>query len=194
MIQQMLAIWSLTLEGGKKRTKFFTLRIQITKGKIEVQFHMYNIICETNRQSRFDAWCRMLGAGALRWPRGMVRDYHIVHGILHTRILEWVAFPFSRGSSQPMDWTQVSCIAGGFFTSWATRESQPLLLAKKQHMTNCYQNTNLVPDASWGQTIPKHQSLEQRCKEVGHPGLKNLKLLRSSQLSPFLLKAGERHG
>ena len=36
------------------------------------------------------------------------------------RILEWVAFPFFRGSSQPWDRTQVSCIAGGFFTSWAT--------------------------------------------------------------------------
>ena len=44
----------------------------------------------------------------------------IVHGILEARILEWVeciAFPFSRGSSQPRDQTQVSCIAGGFFTS-----------------------------------------------------------------------------
>ena len=39
------------------------------------------------------------------------------------RILEWVAFPFSRGSSQPRDQTQASCIAGGFFTSWATREA-----------------------------------------------------------------------
>ena len=46
------------------------------------------------------------------------------HGIFQARILEWVAFPFSRGSSQPRDWTQVSCIAGGFFTSWATREAQ----------------------------------------------------------------------
>ena len=35
----------------------------------------------------------------------------------------WVAFPFSRGSSQPRDWTQVSRIAGGFFTSWATMEA-----------------------------------------------------------------------
>ena len=48
-------------------------------------------------------------------------DY-MVHGILQARILEWVAFPFSRGSSQPNDRTQVSCITGGFFTSWATRE------------------------------------------------------------------------
>ena len=43
-------------------------------------------------------------------------DY-TVHGILQARTLEWVAFPFSRGSSQPRDQTQVSCIAGGFFTS-----------------------------------------------------------------------------
>ena len=48
----------------------------------------------------------------------------IVHGILQARILEWVAFPFSRGSSQPRDQTQVSHIANGFFTSWATREAQ----------------------------------------------------------------------
>ena len=47
-----------------------------------------------------------------------------VHGILQARILEWVAFPFSRGSSQPRDRTQVSPITGRFFTSWATREAQ----------------------------------------------------------------------
>ena len=47
-------------------------------------------------------------------------DY-VVHRILQARILEWVAFPFSSGSSQPMDRTHVSRIAGGFFTSWATQ-------------------------------------------------------------------------
>ena len=46
-----------------------------------------------------------------------------VHGILQARILEWIALPFSVGSSQPGDWTQVSHIAGGFFTIWATREA-----------------------------------------------------------------------
>ena len=46
-----------------------------------------------------------------------------VHGTLQTRILEWVAFPFSRGSSQPRGRTQVSLIAGKFFTSWATWEA-----------------------------------------------------------------------
>ena len=43
-------------------------------------------------------------------------DY-TVPGILQARILEWVAFPFSRGSSQPRDQTQVFRIVGGFFTS-----------------------------------------------------------------------------
>ena len=50
-------------------------------------------------------------------------DYTI-HGILQARTLEWVAIPFSRGSSQPTDQTQVSFIAGGFFTSLTTREAQ----------------------------------------------------------------------
>ena len=44
--------------------------------------------------------------------------------ILQARILEWVAYPFSRGSSQPRNQTRVSCIAGGFFNNWATREAQ----------------------------------------------------------------------
>ena len=54
------------------------------------------------------------------------KDY-TVHGVFQARVLEWVAFPFSRGSSQPRDWTQVSCIAGRFFTSWATREALNML-------------------------------------------------------------------
>ena len=47
-----------------------------------------------------------------------------VHGILQARILEWVTVPFSRGSSQPRDQSQVCHIAGGFFTSWATNAPQ----------------------------------------------------------------------
>ena len=53
-------------------------------------------------------------------------DY-TVHGILQARILEWLAFPFSRGSSQHRDCTQTSRIAGGFFTSWATRGGPRIL-------------------------------------------------------------------
>ena len=39
------------------------------------------------------------------------------------RTLEWVAYPFSSGSSWPRNWTRVSCIAGRFFTNWATKEA-----------------------------------------------------------------------
>ena len=46
-----------------------------------------------------------------------------IHGIHQARILEWVAISFSRGSSQPRDWTQVSHIAGRCFNLWATREA-----------------------------------------------------------------------
>ena len=49
---------------------------------------------------------------------------YIVHGILQTRILEWVTVPFSRRSSQPRDQTQRSRNAGEFFTVWATREGR----------------------------------------------------------------------
>ena len=58
------------------------------------------------------------------------------------RILEWVAYPFSRGSSQPRGWTGVSCIAGEFFTSWATREA-------------CRQRkASLIPVSSWATILP----------------------------------------
>ena len=50
-------------------------------------------------------------------------DY-TVRGILQAGILEWIAFPVSRGSSQPRDRTQVSCIAARFFTNRAIREAQ----------------------------------------------------------------------
>ena len=57
-------------------------------------------------------------------PRDCSPPGFSVHGILQARILEWVAIPFSRGSSQPRDWTLVSYIASRFFTIWATREAQ----------------------------------------------------------------------
>ena len=51
-----------------------------------------------------------------------------VHGILQARMLEWVAIPFSRGSSRPMDQTQVSCITGRFFTIGAIGEAHYLYI------------------------------------------------------------------
>jgi len=49
-------------------------------------------------------------------PQAIAHQVPLSIGILQARILEWVAMPSSRGSSQPRDQTQVSGIAGGFFT------------------------------------------------------------------------------
>ena len=54
-----------------------------------------------------------------------------VRGILQARILEWVAISFTRGSSRPRLHTWVSCIAGSFFTVWATREAQKYIQCVK---------------------------------------------------------------
>ena len=58
-------------------------------------------------------------------PMGCSLPGSSVHGIFQARVLEWVAISFSRGSSRPRDWTQVSCIAGRRFTIWATWEAPP---------------------------------------------------------------------
>ena len=137
----------------------------------------------------------------LLWPCGL----YTVHGILQARILEWVAFPFSRGIfptqglnpglvhcrwilsqlshkgsprilnwvaypfssrfSWPRNWTRVSCIAGGFFTNWATRTSEKLhfflahfsnhdmhasfmfndILVSKDHQRMCCRSLKRIP-------------------------------------------------
>ena len=56
-------------------------------------------------------------------PWTVVSQAPLSMGILQAEILEWVAIPFSKGSSHARDWTQISCIAGGFFTVWANREA-----------------------------------------------------------------------
>ena len=55
-----------------------------------------------------------------------------IHGIFKARILEWVAISFSRRSSRPRDWTQVSRIVGRHFTLWATREVFNIILHSKR--------------------------------------------------------------
>ena len=74
---------------------------------------------------------------------------YTVHGILQARILEWVAFCFSRGSSHPRDWTQVSHIAGGLFTSWATRAVQVTNIGHTSETCICFITLALVPRNVW---------------------------------------------
>ena len=50
------------------------------------------------------------------------------------RILEWIAYPFSRGFSPPRNWTGISCIAGEFFTNWAISEAPPYMKPSTKHL------------------------------------------------------------
>ena len=76
------------------------------------------------------------GVGNLSLLQGIFPTQRLNPGVRHCRqilyqlsykggprMLEWVAYPFSRGSSQPRNRTGVSCIAGGFFTNWTIREA-----------------------------------------------------------------------
>ena len=63
-----------------------------------------------------------------------------IHGILQARIVDLVAIPFSRGSSQPRDWTWVSWLAGRFFTVWATREAKASFESKSCKFLPCSKN------------------------------------------------------
>ena len=83
-------------------------------------------------------------------------------------ILEWVAYPFSRGSSWPRNWTGVSCIAVGCFTSWATREACALINGLFFFLV--YRNTERKGELAW---IPSALPLEflllpTSCLSVAH--------------------------
>ena len=70
-----------------------------------------------------------------------------VHGILQARTLEWVAVSFSERSSRPRDRTWVSCIAGRFFTIWATREA-PVVYIVYIYRCNA-PNLSHLPPTPW---------------------------------------------
>ena len=87
-----------------------------------------------------------------------------VHAILQTRILQWVAVPFSRRSSQPRDWNQTSCVTGRFFTSWTTREDTWLKGKEFKHerILVCFPSTNFY---TWIQ----FSSVAQSCLTLRDP-------------------------
>ena len=75
---------------------------------------------------------------------------YTVHGILPARILEWVAVAFSKGSFRPRNQTEVSCIAGGFFASWATRkEPTPVFLPRESPWTEEPDGLQSIPRGCW---------------------------------------------
>ena len=113
----------------KNLSKIDTLKIQTYDFKYKC-LHVFNyclivgnklkVIPKTTQWTKVWKW---------KWKRHVWSDSlqpmdYTVHWILQARTLEWVAFLFSKGSSQPRNQTQVSCIAGWFFTNWNTREAQ----------------------------------------------------------------------
>ena len=112
------------------------------------------------------------------WSHGLYRlPGCSVHGILQARILDWIALSFSRGSSQNRDWTQVSHIAGRFFTIWMTREApqcgMSVLIRRGrersfsslcEHWGDLQQNP--IMPSPWSQT-----SSLQNCGEISHKSM-----------------------
>ena len=105
------------IKGGFSKEKVFEMKLDVSRSCI---------LCSV-ASILFDSFCDPL-------------DYSLpgfsVRGILQARILEWVAVPSSKGSFQPRNWTCVSCIAGRFFTQWATTGFDPC-----QH--NTYKHTHI---------------------------------------------------
>ena len=99
-----------------------------------------------------DSVCAFSAMSDSFWPMDCSPPGSSVHGISQTRILEWVAIPFSRGSSQPRDWTWISCMAGRFFTVSAIREApnmSVLALAGNQTQVSCIGRWSLYHWATW---------------------------------------------
>ena len=84
---------------------------------------------------------------------GLLHCRRILYHLSHQGspwILEWVAMPFLRGSSQPRNWTGVSCIAGGFFASWATRkEPTPVFLPRESPWREDPDGLQSIPRGCW---------------------------------------------
>ena len=91
-----------------------------------------------------------------------------VHGISQARILEWVAISFSRGSSWPRNWTYISCIAGRFFTIWATREAQVFVWDSHVWMWESDYKESWAPKNWCFWTVVLEKTLESPldCKEI----------------------------
>ena len=107
-----------------------------------------------------------------------------VHGIFQARVLEWATISFSRRSSRPRDWTQVSHIVGRRFTVWATREVNKVTYKKGK---GSIQKEN--GEGMWF-SHPAHLGPS---RTVSGPGLCPLPpLLRSFARSPWTRDAGDQ--
>ena len=118
-----------------------------------------------------------------------------IHGIPQARILEWVAIPFSRGSSLPGDRTQVSCIAGRFFTirrealvknlsshagdsgsipGWGTNTTHAQTAGQPSLHCTCAHATPTEPAALQPlNTCPANSPRKSACRQLRHNATQN---------------------
>ena len=94
----------------------------VATGLVKVSFH--SIPKESEK------WSCSVMSDSLR-PHGLSLPGSSVHGVFQARVLEWFSISFSKGSSHPRDWSQVSCTVGRCFTIWATRE-EPKIPKERQ--------------------------------------------------------------
>ena len=109
---------SAGLQPGELRLGAF--RARVIQPPCELSFRSFG----TMRYQIKDKW-RLMFVLSHAWlcdPTDYSPPGSSVHGILQARILEWVAIPFSRGSSRPRNQTWISCIANRFFIIWALGE------------------------------------------------------------------------
>ena len=99
--------------------------------EMHVYIWLISLLSTWNYDNIVNQLCMCVSVAQLCLPLCDATDLSLpgfsVHGILQARILEWVAIPFSTGSSQPRDRTLVSCITGRFFTIWANLYSNTKL-------------------------------------------------------------------
>ena len=104
-----------------------------------------------------------------------------VHRVVQGRILEWFVIPFSRGSSWPRDWTWVSCIAGRFFTIWATRETLPI------HSSNLAGSSNPWYLPKGVENLRVHKNLHSDVTAALFITAKNLEANKMSSVGKWII-------
>ena len=128
---------TITTQSSKeKKWKYINIRlfstwIGVKWSKSRVQLFVIPWTIQSMEFSRPEYWsgCLSLLQGIFptqRWNPGLPHCRQILYQLSHKvspRILEWVAYPFSRGFSRPRKWTGVSSIIGGFFINWAVRKT-----------------------------------------------------------------------
>ena len=141
LISVYISLWSLSTwiglpdRGSSSSKKFLPFLEWKVKNESESCSVISNSLQPHELYSPWNSPDQNAGVGSLSLLQVIFPIQRLKPGLLHCRwilyhlshkgsprILEWVAYPFSSGSSWPRNRTRVSCIAGGFFTNWAIRE------------------------------------------------------------------------